>query len=86
MATAGSNPVPGERKSRRTVTTEKGQRPGVVTRTSKDGKEKFTFFFGADTPFSQFHSAEFEVEGQRYNCAEQYMMHQKAGVCFHWIL
>lgn len=43
------------------------------------GKETFTFFFGAESPFSQWHSAEFEVEGVVYNCAEQYMMHRKAG-------
>ena len=43
------------------------------------GEEKFTFFFGTDSPFSQWHSAEFEVEGVTYNCAEQFMMHQKAG-------
>ena len=41
--------------------------------------EKFTFFFGAESPFSQWHSAEFTVDGVHYNCAEQYMMHQKAG-------
>lgn len=41
--------------------------------------EKFTFFFGAESPFSQWHSAVFEVDGVEYNCAEQYMMHQKAG-------
>ena len=45
------------------------------------GKETFTFFFGAESPFSQWHPAEFEVEGVVYNCAEQYMMHRKAGRC-----
>ena len=40
--------------------------------------EKFTFFFGKDSPFSQWHPARFEVDGVTYNCAEQYMMHQKA--------
>ena len=44
-----------------------------------DGKETFTFFFGSESPFSQWHPAEFEVEGVVYNCAEQYMMHRKAG-------
>ena len=39
--------------------------------------EKFTFFFTADAVFSQWHRAEFLVDGQVYNCAEQYMMHQK---------
>ncbi|XP_071828522.1 N-glycosidase Npun_R5314-like [Apostichopus japonicus] len=38
----------------------------------------FTFFYTAKSPFSQFHPADFEVSGVKYNCAEQYMMHQKA--------
>ena len=46
---------------------------------SQDGKEKFTFFFGSDSPFSNHHMTEFEVDGITYNCTEQYMMHQKAG-------
>lgn len=48
---------------------------GVNDRTG----EKFTFFFTADAVFSQWHQVEFSVDGQVYNCAEQYMMHQKAG-------
>ena len=47
--------------------------------TSSDGsRERFTFFFGRDSPFSQWHPAKFDVDGVTYNCAEQYMMHQKA--------
>ena len=41
--------------------------------------EKFTFFFGAESPFSQWHPAVFTLDGVEYNCAEQYMMSQKAG-------
>jgi len=48
-----------------------------ATGTSSTG-EKFTFFFRSGSPFSQWHSAEFTVDGIKYNCAEQYMMHQKA--------
>ena len=44
-----------------------------------ESAEKFTFFFGAESPFSQWHFAAFTVEGVEYNCAEQFMMHQKAG-------
>ena len=44
-----------------------------------DKKEHFCFFFGKDSPFSNFHSAAFEVQGLRYRCSEQFMMHQKAG-------
>ncbi|XP_022314278.2 uncharacterized protein LOC111118880 isoform X1 [Crassostrea virginica] len=43
-----------------------------------DKKEHFCFFFGKDSPFSNFHSAAFEVQGIWYCCSEQFMMHQKA--------
>lgn len=41
-------------------------------------KDNFVFFFKKESPFSQFYLINFEVDGQTYNCAEQYMMHQKA--------
>ena len=40
---------------------------------------KYVFFYGAQNVFSQFHPAKFVVDGQQYNCMEQYMHHQKAG-------
>jgi ribA/ribD-fused uncharacterized protein len=40
--------------------------------------ERFTFFFRPDAPFSQWHPARFELAGQRFTCAEQYMMYGKA--------
>jgi len=40
--------------------------------------EKFTFFWQANQPFSQWYACKFTVDGIEYNCAEQYMMHQKA--------
>ena len=36
------------------------------------------FFWKADSPFSQWAKAEFERDGIRFNCAEQYMMYEKA--------
>ena len=51
----------------------------TVVRTYDRSGETFTFFFGKECVFSQWHSAEFKVDGVEYNCAEQYMMHQKAG-------
>jgi ribA/ribD-fused uncharacterized protein len=39
-------------------------------------REKFTPFYGGI--FSQWHPAKFTVDGIEYNCAEQYMMAQKA--------
>lgn len=38
--------------------------------------EKFIFFW--DGPFSQWEECEFEIDGIKYNCAEQYMMAAKA--------
>ena len=38
--------------------------------------EKFTLFW--DGPFSQWHPSPFEIDGITYNCAEQYMMAEKA--------
>ena len=45
-----------------------------------DGEnEKYTLFFTGESPFSQWYMGDFTVDGYTYNCAEQYMMHQKAG-------
>ncbi|MEQ9503453.1 MAG: NADAR family protein [Deltaproteobacteria bacterium] len=38
--------------------------------------ERFTLFW--DGPFSQWHASYFEVDGVEYNCAEQFMMAEKA--------
>ena len=38
--------------------------------------ERFTFFW--DGPFSQWEPSWFEVDGVEYNCAEQFMMAEKA--------
>ncbi len=40
--------------------------------------QNFTFFADPSSPFSQWYPAGFTVEGTRYCCAEQFMMHQKA--------
>jgi ribA/ribD-fused uncharacterized protein len=40
--------------------------------------ERFTFFWRATSPFSQWHHSTFTVDGITYNCAEQFMMYQKA--------
>jgi ribA/ribD-fused uncharacterized protein len=39
-------------------------------------KERFIFFW--DGPFSNWYYCDFEVNGIRYNCSEQYMMAEKA--------
>ena len=48
-------------------------------------KDDFVFFWGhrkgkkiGKTCFSQWYEIDFEVDGHKYNCAEQYMMAQKA--------
>src|SRR5262245_19596749 len=38
----------------------------------------YTFFFTEASPFSQWYRCSFSVDGQVFNCAEQYMMHGKA--------
>jgi hypothetical protein len=37
-----------------------------------------TFFFTEASPFSQWFRCQFIVDGQPFNCAEQFMMHGKA--------
>lgn len=43
-----------------------------------DTKEVFTFFWETKSPFSQWHPSDFTADGHDFNCAEQYMMYQKA--------
>lgn len=42
----------------------------------KEHKDNMVFFWGGI--YSQWHRVKFVVGGVHYNCAEQYMMHQKA--------
>ena len=39
---------------------------------------EYTFFFTEANPFSQWFPCSFVVEGNTFNCAEQFMMHGKA--------
>jgi len=43
-----------------------------------DESEHFTFFWLSDSPLSQWYSCRFTVDETEYNCAEQFMMQQKA--------
>lgn len=43
-----------------------------------DRAEHFCYFFGKNSPFSNFHPAKFVLDGMEYSCSEQYMMYQKA--------
>ena len=38
----------------------------------------YTFFYTEQSPFSQWHRCTFVVDGNTFNCAEQYMMYEKA--------
>ena len=63
-----------------TLTSSASVRAGVVKSsryaTSTNLMETFTFFW--DGPFSQWHPSTFRLDGDRYNCAEQFMMAEKA--------
>ena len=67
----------------------KAKKSGEECPAEAAGEEKFTFF-GAESPFSQWHAASFAVDDVDYNCAEQYMMYQKAGkwgrLTKNWVL
>ena len=41
-------------------------------------KERYTLFYGIQSPFSQFHPSKFTIDRVMYRCAEQYMMYCKA--------
>lgn len=47
-----------------------------------DERNEYEYFWGNRSVFSQWYPCKFEVDGKPYNCAEQYMMHQKAGMSF----
>ncbi|XP_071119323.1 uncharacterized protein [Haliotis cracherodii] len=42
------------------------------------GEDKLYLFYGYKSPFSHHHEATFTIDGRTFNCAEQYMMYQKA--------
>ena len=53
---------------------------GTLRKVCKRTGEVFTFFF-RDTILSQWYICRFTVDGQNYNCTEQFMMYKKAGEC-----
>jgi ribA/ribD-fused uncharacterized protein len=40
--------------------------------------EQFTYFWKAASPYSQWHLANFTVNGITFNCCEQFMMYEKS--------
>jgi len=52
---------------------------GMEVASVEEAPEGYTLFWRAQSPFSQWHTAPFvDEQGVQYNCAEQYMMYQKA--------
>lgn len=47
-----------------------------------DERHLYEYFWKSHSVFSQQYECEFVVDGITYNSAEQYMMHQKAGMGF----
>ena len=45
-----------------------------------EANKEFTFFWKNHSPFSQWHKSNFTIDDMTFNCAEQYMMYQKAGL------
>ena len=54
-----------------------------VSLSASSTDEKFTYFFGKDSPFSQGYPANFNVDNTNYNSAGQFMMHKKASKIPH---
>lgn len=40
--------------------------------------EEYYFFYGSNSPFSQWYRSDFSIDGIHFSCAEQYMMYKKA--------
>ncbi len=49
-----------------------------VKENSEMREGNFVFFFGKSCPFSNFHPASFSLDGNRFNCAEQFIQLSKA--------
>ena len=73
MATPNTKKRRSKKKGSKTVAADSDKVPVL-----SDNRERFTFFFRKGSPFSQWHPVEFTVDGVEFNCAEQFMMYQKA--------
>ncbi len=52
--------------------------PLQVASTNVVKEGNYTFFFGKDTPLSNFYPAPFYLDGRHFNCSEQYIQWRKA--------
>lgn len=77
--TAAANPLSKDAKSENQQKQTQGKKKQVDKSVfvEKETKDYF-FFWRQGSVFSQWHPAEFTVDGQKFNCAEQYMMYHKA--------
>ena len=71
-------PLQGQRRGRSGGQGEARSSQEIVTKKCQRTGEEFTFFWGPNTAFSQWYPCIFKVDGLEFNCAEQYMMYQKA--------
>ncbi len=53
-------------------------RPPSAAAPQHEARKELHFFWGKGSPFSQHHPCYFGIDGQRFNCSEQYMMYAKA--------
>ena len=66
------------RTKQRKVPAETAEHLSVATPTDAAPEEQFHFFWKSGSPFSQWHTSQYELNGFLYSCAEQGMMHGKA--------
>ena len=60
------------------IQTRRSKRLNMSSTETKDTSARFTFFYRANSPFSQFHPAVFWEDEIKFLKAEQYMMYHKA--------
>ena len=50
----------------------------IAAQTACKQSDELILFYTKSHPFSNFHPAKFEVDGQEFNCVEQYLSYHKA--------
>lgn len=68
------------RENKEKTKKEKKNRSDRFRNDLPDDRDHYEYFWRSQSIYSQWYACTFEVDGTKYNCAEQYMMHQKAGI------